>query len=184
MIRTCPHCGYSTDHPKHIRACTEAWRYTNAPMPSVSVKVVDQNGIRDVPILPQAAATIAPVAPTSLRMGDEETGPVSEEGYVSLSSAPASVTSGACCKHPEQMHVADAEGFPPTCMGCPEGADEHEWQPANGVHHTVWNIGTADESRTINSPMNRMCECGFLAKTAGSLNVHRAKARIHQVTSA
>ncbi len=206
MIQTCPNCGYVTTHIKHYMGCNipkNQWpsEYLHSvgetasgrtigvqPMPAVSVKVVDQTGIREITVISQAAATIAPVAPTSLAVvdGEDEVRSMSD-GSVSPVQASASLQGGACCKHPEQMHVRDAEGFPPTCMGCPDGADEHEWLPDTLTIVTVPGITSAsDYSRTINSPRNVMCECGFLAKSEGTLRTHRAKAKLHKtpVTSA
>ncbi len=218
MIQTCPNCGYVTTHIKHYMGCNipktqwpAEYLPPGSPMPAVSVKVVDQTGIREIPVTSQAAAPTVQGAP--------EVGPVSEGGYVSLPSdtgpanqdgwdgnlnecptcqstfltraaleahvcdhpKPYYLQGGACCKHPEQMHVRDAEGFPPTCMGCPDGADEHEWLPQ------VHDLGEGPKAgpRTINSTAV-ICSCGFTAKSMGTLKVHIAKSKLHKapVTSA
>lgn len=133
-------CGYVNDHPKHYRQCVDKqawpdWMRGLTPMPAVSVKLATERGIERVAVTAvlDAPAVDAgqPVPPTPI----------------------PGVIGGACCKHPEQMHVADAEGFPPTCMGCPDGNDEHDWRPldyAEGLVREAVAILSADPASADN----------------------------------
>ncbi len=198
MIRICPTCGYRTDHLKHYQNCSipkSDWPAQSNPIrlpfPAVSVKVADANGIHDVPVTMavsggSSTGGLSPFAPAEpsetalLHAGDVLTAVIEQESRERARLSEADrirLAPGACCAHAKELHIADAEGFPPTCMGCPDGHDEHAWIPASidmsyfgpPIHAVM------DESRTINSPLNLTCDCGFLARTAAGLKTHRTR---------
>jgi hypothetical protein len=79
------------------------------------------------------------------------------------------------------MHVVSEDNVPPpTCLGCPDGNDEHDWKPLNAVDRIMANAmeqkrnveSEFDSPRTINSPLNVTCECGFLARDKRGLAAH------------
>ncbi len=200
MIRICPTCGYRTDHLKHYQNCSipksdwpAQFNPIRLPFPAVSVKVADANGIHEVPVTmavsggastgglspfaPVEAAGSIPPEAALLHAGDVLTAVIETESRERARLSEADrirLAPGACCAHPHELHIADAEGFPPTCMGCPEGRDEHEWVASVLTYADV--AVASPMQRTINSPLNLVCpDCSFLARTAAGLKTHRTR---------
>ncbi len=201
MYQSCPNCGYSTAHLKHYQMCQvpkSAWPAAylapGSAMPQVTVKIADASGIRTVPVLPSVVG--AEVAVAEVQSG------------ISASATAPSAWASACCKHPESMHVVSEDNIPPpTCLGCPDGNDEHDWRPLTvsltkfeaqlseferePQPMTPSQVGAlamasehgpvVDLSRTITSPLSIVCDCGFLARDKRGLAAHLRGAKHRSV---
>jgi hypothetical protein len=136
----CETCGYSRDHLRHYQNCDipkadwpEHYKVKGAPVPRGSVAVAERPAKVDVlnALVERIARRGADIADE--RISAQVEAPTVTEGRPVASPASVTFPGGACCEHPEQVHIADAEGFPPTCMGCPDSDDAHEWRPQEAV---------------------------------------------------
>jgi len=182
-VRVCnnPDCGYPMDHPKHYRNCVDkpswpSWmldRTVAMPMPQVEVAIAEARGIVRVPVMVAERETA------------ELTIPHVEAGQPLPPLPKIPQIGGACCAHPVQVHIANAEGFPPVCMECPEqgAVDEHEWQPM-AVSEEASVLGSdvlpnvADAGASLSSEAAFTClVCG---RVSASLTGNRSHQRAHQ----
>lgn len=150
MTRTCPNCGYVTEHIKHFQNCgipkadwPEHFKVKGAPIPKSYDEVTVYSTV-SAPVVTQG-----------------QPGPAPQPTFA--------YEQGACCACPKEVHIEDAEGFPPTCMGTCED-DEHSWRPAVIDNQTIY----LDEVGGFE------CDCGFEATNARALRMHRQRAKVHR----
>jgi hypothetical protein len=137
----CETCGYSRDHLRHYQNCgipkadwPEHYKVKGAPVSRGSVAVTGNPLAQALEQMETARAKPEKLnAEARERISAQVEAPTVTEGRPVASPASVAFPSGACCEHPEQVHIADAEGFPPTCMGCPDSDDAHEWRPQEAV---------------------------------------------------